>query len=329
MLIRSFLAAFVLALSIFGWSGEAQAVNPTGHSFCRNGMGEKEDFARRMERAIAADPNGNRAVDGCIATPREFLAAYQRIRPNANLTSVSQLPAYVRSWQVMQFPAGREFSTSCLQDRSNGTRAVVINCLSRTPRAGEVAYGDGEVIIQVSSCGNPGATPIPPRPPEQACPQIRFPDMAPRTPIRIAFIGRRPLPGRCHQLAISGESQPRDPDHFPEECPDREVREFQGRRMQVVCSWDAVEDAASQLLGYPASVQNVSASFYARANGTNAWDVPPEVYDGEGVVCWELTLSDGRVVWVSIGVRREDFVNGVATITPEHVRAAVVAQLRQ
>lgn len=319
-----------LALSSFMGASEARAVEPAGHSFCPGGMpGGPEELARKMERSLAADPTGNRKVEGCHAAPIHWLVAFQSDEgdPEAGLTSVSQLPAYVRKLVVMNRPRGDEFRTSCLHEAPNGVLGVTMNCLQRAPRQGEVLYGNPDTgrIVLWSSCVNPGFGPpmdIVVEGPR--CIEVRFPSMKGLPPprqgqvgIRGAYIGPRALPGRCHALLLAGEQDRRH--DFPEECPMTSYRVIDGRRVEIICDWREVEGNSSRIMGQRVEVQNVSYSFYAREDGTNSWFLPPEALEGLPSICWEL--PDGTIVTLSVG--RDSFVNGVAIITEEDVRRAM------
>jgi len=314
----AFVALAALALSFFGGAGEAKAADPTGHQFCPGGMSGPSELAGRMSRSLAADPSGNTKLEKCHATPYHFLIAFQKLDPGAKLTHVSQLPTYIRKLVVTPSEEKVEYFSACLHDRPNGARDVVLNCVSRELRSSENRYAnpDTGVVVLLQSCVNPGGsqnTLVV----ETPCIEVRFPSMGEKTPVRFAYMGRAALPGRCHKYMLAGESRPLY--ETPEECPDTYQKVVAGRVVTVVCRWDEVEVAVSEKLGYTAEVQNVSGSFYTRAVGTNSWFLPPEALDGESVICWEA--KDGTTV--TVGVRREDFVNGVAVITKEHVYAAV------
>lgn len=346
---RALFAAFALALSFFGGAhGEAKAqesvpalslaapssaltslaatltfAEPAGHSFCPGGMpGGPEELARKMERALAADPQGNQKLEGCYAAPIHFLIAFQNDAgdPGAGLTSVSELPAYIRSLVVMATPEGEEFRTSCLHEAPNGVLGVTMNCLQREPRDGEVMYGNpvtGKIVLW-SSCVNPGFGPpmdiVVEGPP---CIAVEYPSMGEGIPIRGAYIGPRELSGRCHALLLAGEDERRF--DMPEECPNVFRREREGRMVTIVCDWSAIEQNSSRIMRQRVVVQNVSYSFRAREDGTNVWYLPPEALEGLPTICWEM--PDGTFRTLSVG--RGSFVDGVATITEDHVRQAI------
>lgn len=345
---RALFAAFALALSFFGGAhGEAKAqelvpaislaapstalalaaapaatfAEPAGHSFCPGGMpGGPEELARKMERALAADGQGNQKLEGCYAAPIHFLIAFQNADEEANLTSVSELPAYIRKLVVMNVPGPGEFTTSCLHEAPNGVFGVTMNCLQREPRDGEVIYGNPDTGVRVlwSSCVNPGFGPpmdiVVEGPP---CIAVEFPSMGEGVPIRGAYIGPRELPGRCHALLLAGEDERRF--DMPEECPNVFRREREGRMVTIVCDWSAIEQNSSRIMRQRVAVQNVSYSFRAREDGTNVWYLPPEALEGLPTICWEM--PDGTFRTLSVG--RGSFVDGVATITEDHVRQAI------
>ena len=314
MKVRNLIVAAFLALSVFGGAQKAQAVEPAGHSFCKGGMKDPDELARRMDVALVADSAGNHKLEKCMATPSLFLKAFQQADPGAGLTSVSQLPGYVRSLEVLPTKKGMEYETSCLLEAEGGAMSVDMVCVTRPLRGNEVVYGNPvtRVGVLMQSCVNPGAVEVPPIVVDApACLEVRFPSNAGDS-IRFAYIGPRLLSGRCHKYAFVGRAVTHD---TPEECPDSYEKMINGRKVKVVCSWDEVEQAVSGLLGAPSQVQNVSGSFVANGDGTNSWYLPPDALDGEAVICWELPDGTFR----TLGVRRGDYIENVATITRQWV----------
>ena len=144
------------------------------------------------------------------------------------------------------------------------------------------------------------------------CPKIVFPGRNGRA-IRIAYIDQKELPSTCLLLERSGVKE--GMRGIPQECPDSYDKVIRGRKVHIACTWEPVEVAASELLGFQAEVQNVAGSFYARGDGSNTLYLPPEALNGETAICYEL--PDGT--FVTYGVRGKHFVNGVATITDAQV----------
>jgi hypothetical protein len=295
---------------------QAFAVEPAGHKFCENGVGNPEQLAHKIDVSLTADPTGHRALEGCRANPLHFLYAFQQTKSGKSLTSVKDLPAFVRRLVPIKVNEASTWVVSCLWDTTRGF-GVKTDCEERGLAPGEIVYGDPvtKELLILGSCANPGLKEPPPIVVAAACREVDFPPMAKGVAIRFAYIGSRPLSGRCHKYLLAGESQPRT--STPEECPDTYETIRNGRKIKVVCSWADDEVAVSQKLGTSAKVQNVSGSFYARVpEGVNKWYLPPDADDGYAVICWEL--PNGEVV--TLGVTKRDYVNNVATITTQQVR---------
>lgn len=317
-MIAIFLGFF--ALSSFMGAREARAMEPAGHSFCPDGIESAEELDRKFTASLAVDPTGNRRLEGCYATPLHFLVAFQQADPGAGLTTVSQLPGYARSLVPMEVDRTVEHRTSCIQDRAGGGTVVVMACVTREVREGEVIYGNPETGAKVlwSGCANPGFTPsLEITIVGEDCIEVRFPSMGDAVPVRGAYIGPRMLPGRCHALLLAGEEERRF--DYPEECPDVYQRERADRMVTIVCDWSAAEQNSTRIMGQPVQVQNVSFSFRAREEGTNVWYLPPEALEGLPTLCWEL--PNGQIIALSVG--RQSFVDGVAVVTEADVRASV------
>jgi len=321
---RTLLAiAFALSLSFFGGAvDEAKAMEPAGHSFCKDGVGTQDQLAAKIERSLAADSGGNRKLEECYAAPIHFLLAFQQADPEAGLTSVSQLPAYVRKLVATEVDRTTEYKASCIQERTRGGDVVNMGCVTRTVREGEVIYSNPDTDTRVlwGACANPGFAETLDVVVVSDCVPVDFPSMGQGTAIRFGYIGARPLPGRCHALQIAGEAERRY--DYPEECPDTYQKTIGNRLVTVVCSWEGAEANSSQILGQRVEVQNASGSFYADADGTNRWVLPPQALEGHPTVCWEF--ADGTSV--SLSVHRGMLVNGVLTITEEMVRDAIAQQ---
>lgn len=313
------LTAFaVLVLSIFGGATAVHAADPAGHQFCRSGVPSNVWLAQKIEQSLAAHPDGSGHVDGCYATVYEFYIAFKNGDPKSTkLGSLADLPGFLRSTVRAEAKADYQYNSSCIYEEADGTHEVKMGCATRDLHPGEIIYQDPETneLVLLSGCANPGVTEVPPVIVEaNPCVEVHFPTQVAQgqQAVRFAYIGRHTLPGRCIALQRADGSKVTD---MPEECPDAYKAIRDGRLVQIVCTWQDVEEAASGLLGYPASVQNVSGSFYIRATGDNVLYLPKEALDGETAICWEL--PNGQ--FVTYGVRRENFVNGVATIPPERV----------
>ncbi len=319
------LVACALVLSIFGWTSEAQAAEPVfvgsyGDKFCDTPIASATDLEARFKGSLAIKADGSHAMVGCKATPRQFLVAFQMDDPKAGLMTVADLPSYAHDMKATSAKRDHEYKSACLWQVAGGSFAVKFNCIQREIRRGEVIFASRTgVLVLMSNCANPGVVEVPPivvtaRP----CVRVEFPNFAGNVPTRVVFIGRKALNPNCIKLEVAGVSEAyRD---LPQQCPNaytKTVVDEQGRKRlyRVSCNWDAIEQAASGLLGYRASVQNVSTSFYGKVNGTNVLYLPPEALDGEVVVCY----GDGDNH--SFGVRRRDYIDGKAVIPLDVVLA--------
>ena len=326
--LRNFFVAFLALLSLVGVAGVAQAADPAGDRFCADGPSNTV-LAQRIEEALKADPSGLRVrPKNCVAVPYSFLVAAQSVDPDeANLKTVADLPAYFRKLRAVKAETSVYYSTSVIHVRPNGSQDVMLGHETREARPGEVIYENPDTGVQVAmgSCSNIGVERQDDVVVEAECVRIDFPSMSPgkrgnrRMAIRFAHLDTKAVESSgCLKWKYMGDAQ----TYFEttQECPGvyrRKVIDAGGERMAtVVCNWNAVEAAASRDIGHPIKVQNVSGSFYARADGTNSWWLPVSALDGMAVICWEDETGTLRA---TVGVKREDFVNGVATVTVEHV----------
>jgi hypothetical protein len=310
------LALAFLVLSIAGGTQEAWAADPAGHAFCRNGIPNNEWLAANIEKSLKARPDGKGRVDGCYATVHSFYEAFKRGDvKTTHLNSISDLPAYIRSWTTEKAKADYQYNSACIYDMAGGVQRVEMGCRPRDLHPGEVIYKNPETgaLVLLSGCANPGVTEVPPIVVQaNPCIEVHWPtELTPgRRAVRFAYIGDKPLSANVCSIALSMAGVSGKLIDMPEECPDRYPANRGGRIVLVVCAWDAVEEVASQHLGYRAQVQNVSGSYWVRATGDNVLYLPEAALRGETVVCWEL--PDGT--FVTYGVRKDNFVNGVARI---------------
>lgn len=313
MRIYAFFVALFLALS-FGASG-AQAVEPQGHSYCIGGIASKEQLLAKMDASLAADLTGNKKLQGCVATPNDFLTIWKKSDAKANLASVADLHRYISEFTATQPEKDTMYQSACLRDRVGGTHEVVADCTQRDPKPGEVIYASRTgMLVLMGGCANPGVGKVPPTVVEAHCLEIDTPSMK-GVDVRFAHTNDHLLSGYCMKMQLAGEQAPRH--DLPEECSDAYTKEVAGRLVKVICSWDKVEEDASRILNRRVRVGNVSGSYKPRANGVTKLYLSADAIDGETWFCFEL--PDGR--FVTKGVRREQFVRGVAVITREQVLA--------
>lgn len=328
-------ALVLLAVPSFGTAGYAQTsgaartINGTGHRFCQRGLESPAALAAKMEESLRLDPSGKRVLRGCAANPLLFLEGFQKADPNANLTSVNQLPGYLRTLVQMDDKDNADLDVSCLRDRADGVRYVVMKCEARAREPGEVSYGNPKTnkIVLMSRCANPvlGYAEIPVV--AAKCPEVRYPTM-PKIPgkgaitsvsVRFTILSDREQGTDCHQLTAPGLDKTYTGGEYPAQCPDTYPAIVGGRQVQVTCRWERVEFAASEALKRHVRVQNYSGSYYAKGDGTASWKVPRSALEGMVTVCWEIYYADGTYLSLTEGVDRDDYVNGVATITNAHI----------
>lgn len=317
--IRSLIIAVCfLALSFFGGVSEARAENPAGHFFCDQGIQDPQDLIQRI-RESATD---TAPLRGCRATTRHFIQAYQiHVRTHgidATVNTKADLIAWLSTFVEVEGARDAEYMTDCLWT-VNGRTRVRVDCEQRQLRNAEKVYGvrDREgnlVVLLYTNCANPGSGEVRIVVTADPCITLIFPTTFVGQPVRGVYIGPRSLPGRCHELTAAGMSEPFP--SWPEECPDRYQAVRDGRTIMIVCDWSDVEINSTRILGQPVQVQNVSFSYNARAvGGNNVWVLPREALEGLPTICWEM--PDGTFRTLSVG--RDSFVNGVATITVEHM----------
>lgn len=304
--------AFILALSQVLGAQAAHAIANDGHRFCDAPITSAADLQERIAQSLADKPNGYGSMKGCRASPVHFFNTWKHDFPEANLATMQDLLRFAGELQPMVLKKDMLYQSGCLLERPDHAYDVKVDCTTRPARKGETVYAWHGKPALMSSCANPGVIEIPPIVVNLECIEVDFPsDKA--IPTRFAYIGPRPIPSKCVRLHIASEAQSRL--EMPDECPDTYQKTVNGHLVTVVCSWEAVEEAASELLGVPAEVQNVSGSFYGKVRGMNKLYLPKEALEGETAICWEL--PDGRIV--TKGVRRQNFVNGLAVITEQDV----------
>lgn len=153
-------------------SANAAATSHAFHAFCRGGVPSKEELARRMAASIRAQPNGTRDLERCEANPNQYLYAFQQADPEAGLTTIAQLPAYIRSLVPMRPETNVQYYSSCVRGRTLGTDDVIMNCQPQTIAADVPIYGNpvtGRMTLKLT-CANPGIVPVA----EDPCAYIRF-----------------------------------------------------------------------------------------------------------------------------------------------------------
>lgn len=311
---KSILFGLILALSVL-FGGGAALASP-GHKFCEQPFTPAQ-LADRVDRSMELDSTGNRPMAGCRANPLDLMKAWQN--EHKVPTDIAQLSAWLRRFTEIKVEPGQKLYSACIREDGNG---VITRCVERTLHQGEKAWGIGDEIYLLGDCVNPVNLAV------EAIVAVGMPDpcvtlefVGSKLPmnlgggaIRLAHVGPKPLPSTCLEFRPAGGEASRG---LPRECPDTFQKVINGRNVKISCSWAEVEGAVSQKLGVQSEVQNVSGSFYPRATGMNYLTLPREVMAAFMAVCYEL--PDGT--FVTVGVKRNDWVNGVATITDETIEA--------
>jgi len=223
------LVALALALT-FGF-GEQASATPLGHRFCEQPLTSPEELATKLDRSLAIDPTGNRALEGCRANPLDFLEAWKY--EQTGVTQVSELPGFVRRFEEVEIEPGLVIPSACVRVDGNG---VVIKCEHRQRHPGEEVYGIDGVAFLLEDCVNPINLQL-----EDvvvtgpACVEYRFWTDAGQTIVRIAHMDDVPLPSTCLLLEGPGYGEPLR--GLPQDCPDRYMRVIEGREVQITCSW--------------------------------------------------------------------------------------------
>lgn len=310
--------ALALALSpLQGWAlgdGEARAAIQ-GHKFCETPLAPAE-LKARMIRALVADSTGNRKLEGCRANPLDFLKAWEE--EEGAPKRVADLPDFIGRFHKIVVPVNQEIWAACIREDGNGVKK---RCVKRTRESTEETYGIGTHVYLLEGCVNPVNTTVEPVT-VAASPCITiffpgkpFPKEVGGAAIRLGYVGPKDLSAECLLLTRAGVAEPMV--GIPNECPpDTYTRKvIGGREVRVVCDWSEVEAEVSRILGVKAEVQNVSGSFYPVLEGQNKLVIHREALNGYTAFCYEL--PDGT--FVTYGVTREHFVDGVATIKSSDV----------
>jgi len=278
----------IIAIAILLFlSGTAKAA-PAGNPFLR-GVNSPAELASRVEASLALDPSGRAIIDdercmngGSCASPENFRQMFQEADPEAGLTSVSQVPAFLRSLTVVPAPTG-EYWMACLKLSSKGTYEPVLHCLSRRFKPGEKAWIDSATrrIVLASDCTNPVERAV-----EEECAYISFTTKNSDTSVRFTYTGPKAVESDCFALKRAGEDdfEPWWRDHCPiAGCDFSGFAAFVGQP-----SWDV-------------------GSFAVTRTGKNVLRVPAEFALPGSVYRTALCLDRGRAHSDSIGVRWFDY----------------------
>jgi|CXWL01.1.fsa_nt_gi hypothetical protein len=152
------------ALLSFGATGEASASPYKGYWY---GAQSPQQLANIVEAALKRDPTGATMLsvakckkDGSCASATNYLESFKAHDPEANLKTVAEIPAYLRSLEKDCSVSGK-----FQMDRivlANGKGRADVNGMSRALRKGECAWVNkrtGRVVL-APYCANPIGRPL-------------------------------------------------------------------------------------------------------------------------------------------------------------------------
>lgn len=154
------LIALIASLLVFGaLATPAEAGNR--HRFVV-GIETPVQLAGLIQQSLEKDKSGKSAVsaESCskraCATPADYLAMFAESDPEAGLTSVNQLPEYVRALVIRKAPPGR-YWMACKTGNGSAASKPMWNCLARAFHAGETAFVNPKTgrIVLARDCTNP------------------------------------------------------------------------------------------------------------------------------------------------------------------------------
>lgn len=153
-------ALIALALLVLGWAASASATDYKGYYY---GAKSPQEIAALVERSIQNDSTGRTMLDaakcrkdGSCAAPINYLESFQAHDPLAKLTSVAQLPAYLRKLVIDCSVAG-EFQMDRIIFRSGTLGKTDVNGMSRSFLKKECAWINPETRrpVLAENCANP------------------------------------------------------------------------------------------------------------------------------------------------------------------------------
>lgn len=221
---RKLLVAPLALLMIMGDAGTAFAT-PVGNPFMRGIKGGPSELAEMIEKNLALHPDGKTKLSeercrngGSCAAPINYLIAFQRLDPSANLKSVHELPQFLRDMKIAEGPSGK-FSMNCLVPSQRGGWEGKFKCLARPFKAGEHIWisrtGKG---LLAEDCTNPIDGPEKPAPAPD-CVEVKFTTKPQDDVVRIAVFGPQRIDDVCGPSIHRAASNEYDRGWL-EECPD-------------------------------------------------------------------------------------------------------------
>ena len=255
MTMRHVLKIFIALLALIG-AAEVAHANPVGNPFYK-GLHNPTELATLVEASLAHDATGNYKLSGVrcgphgsCATPMNYLRAFQNIDVTAGLTSVSQLPQYLREAKIVEGPKG-SWGMYCLVPASGGKWTEKSRCLNRHFKTGEHGWVSrtGKLIL-AEDCTNPIDGPAqPPKQPD--CVEIHFTTRPGDTAVRVAVFGPIPNDNACGpSIHRAGNSE--FDEGWYDECAD------------TTCNFADVQAIIRQPILWKASYRPTAGEHYIR-----------------------------------------------------------------
>lgn len=167
------LLTLLVSFAMLAQTVTVAAAAPVGNPFLR-GMDNPTELASVIEAGLLRDPSGTQRLDpvqcrrnGSCASANDYLQTLWAYNPGlrARVPNVAALPAYLRSLEERNAPAGRHWM-ACLK-ATRGVYRPVLDCLARPFHRGETAWVDpitGKAVF-ARDCTNPVGRPDEPQPP--------------------------------------------------------------------------------------------------------------------------------------------------------------------
>lgn len=282
-------------LLVFGWVAQAHA-EPRGKAFFK-GVENPQKLAVMVEQALIGDPTGKSMIntDACrktasCASPADYLKTLQKSDPDAHLSSLSDLPSYLRSLRMEEAPAGKYWMACLRHSRTSPTGyEPLLHCLARAFKPGEKVWINPQTkrIVLAADCTNPVEKP---EVPVVKNPCVYEPIyMKVGDSVRFKQYGPKNASSHeCTALKRAGESDYESP--FVERCPQDEHCDF------------SVPDADLGEVGFE------QGSFTATVSGYQVFRLPPEFAEEKEGYIMVFCLEREGAHSCGMDVRWFDFV---------------------
>ncbi|MES2668161.1 MAG: hypothetical protein V4644_00500 [Patescibacteria group bacterium] len=302
-------SAYIAAVSTA--AADAGRTRFTGYYY---GIRDQNHLADLIEEALRRNPDGTEMIDAarCLANsscaaPVNYLESFQAHDPDAGLTSVSQLPAYLRSLVVdCTIDRAHVFEMDRIILRPGQDVGVAdVSGMSRTFHKGECAYVNPRTRrpVLAQDCANPIGGML-----EEPCPVLVLPIPANGSRVSGAGVGTYRGDSDCG-TAFSRPGTGTDGRVF-----DLERLTPLAEDAAHPCDWEQVV----QYLGLQRSQVH---GCFVTPEGWIAIEMDRSILKPGAVFVICITLPDGRTVTLGIDVSRDDFVRApdgryIATIWP-------------